>query len=242
MFLAIHHLCKSFDNNVILDNIQLTLNQGQTLSILGKSGCGKTTFLKTIAGLLRQDQGTIILEHNDISTQPPQQREAVYIYQQPLLFPHLSVYENIAFGLHLRKISPSVIREKTMAMLDDLELVAHAQKMPEVLSGGQRQRVSFGRALIIAPKLLLLDEPFGALDTETRTSMQVFFKKMAKQHQITAIFVTHDLKEAVLMGDNLALMERGQIHVYDHLEAFIQDSRTGMNQEIKFWKTLFRND
>lgn len=237
MFLKIENLKKSFASQPILRGIGLGLDGG-TFAILGRSGCGKTTFLKIIAGLLPADQGQIFLENEDISQKSAQQRGIVYIYQEPLLFPHLTVFENVAFGLRLRKMAGSEVQKKTMAMLDELELAAHAQKMPTEISGGQRQRVAFGRALIVQPKLLLLDEPFGSLDSETRAAMQAFFKKMAEKHQISSIFVTHDLKEAVLMGDKLGLMEDGRLDIFENFTDFVHDERTGMGREIGFWKAL----
>ncbi len=238
MFLSIQNLKKTFDNADILRGVSFDLEQGTTLSILGKSGCGKTTLLKIIAGLLDDFEGDVILEKENINHKIPQQRNIVYLYQEPLLFPHLSVFENVAFGLKLRKIDPSVIQQKTTKMLEELELNDQIHKMPHQLSGGQRQRVAFGRALIIEPKLLLLDEPFGALDVETRGTMQVFFKKIAQKQGISSIFVTHDLKEAVLMGNTLGFMENGFLKIYPSVSDFILDEKTGMQNEIAFWKKL----
>lgn len=238
MFLKINNLKKSFGNAQILRGCSLDLAQGTTLSILGKSGCGKTTLLKIIAGLLDDFDGDILLENNNINHKTPQTRNIVYLNQEPLLFPHLNVFDNVAFGLTIRKIPSSTIKLKTDSMLNELELSEQAVKMPHQLSGGQRQRVAFGRALIIEPKVLLLDEPFGALDTETRATMQQFFKKIADLHRISSIFVTHDLKEAVLMGNTLGLMEHGQLTTYPSVSAFIADEKTGMKRELEFWKNM----
>ncbi len=235
--LDIHHLRKSFGTTTVLHDITFTLEAHQTLAVLGRSGCGKTTLLKIIAGLL-DGEGAIHLHGADITNQSPQQRGVVYLYQEALLFPHLDVFENIAFGLRLRRESAANVRERTGQMLENLDLTAHIHKMPTELSGGQKQRVAFGRALIIQPKLLLLDEPFGALDVETRTNMQGVFKRIAAAQGITAIFVTHDLKEAVLMGDRLGYMHNGQLEIYPNQAAFVQDERTGMQQEIVFWKNI----
>jgi len=208
------------------------------LSILGKSGCGKTTLLKIIAGLEHSKEGELQLADQDLTLLAAQQREIVYLYQEPLLFPHLNVFENLAFGLRLRKESKTRIQEKTMKMLLDLELEKEAKRMPQALSGGQRQRVAFGRALIINPKVLLLDEPFGNLDAQTRANMQSLFKKVSEKFNITAVFVTHDLKEALLMGDDFGYMAAGKLEVYKDKKQFLTDTRTGIQEELDFWKTI----
>ncbi len=234
-FLDIKNIHKSFGGARVLNGITFGLAEHQTLAILGRSGCGKTTLLKIIAGLLDGD-GQVLLKEQDISALPPQQRGIVYLYQETLLFPHLNVFENIAFGLRLRALPEAEIQSRVGALLESLGLAGHARSMPTALSGGQKQRVSFGRALIVEPRLLLLDEPFGALDTETRGAMQTLFKNIAARQGITSVFVTHDLKEAVLMGDRLGYMESGLLHIYDSLDAFAADEKTGMRQEIEFWK------
>ncbi|MEY4905272.1 MAG: hypothetical protein RLZZ292_3087 [Bacteroidota bacterium] len=237
-YLSVQHLHKYFGRTKILDNLDFQVAQYQTLAILGKSGCGKTTLLKIIAGLETCEEGRIFIHQKDVSNDTPQARSAVYLYQEPLLFPNLSVAENIAFGLKIRHLDPKFIQDETQSMLLALGLEGLENAMPHALSGGQRQRVAFGRALIIKPQLLLLDEPFGALDVETRLAMQDFFKKIATLHQITCIFVTHDLKEAVKMGNQIAFMDAGKLHIFPSLQAFIEDERTGMKQEIEFWKTI----
>jgi ABC-type sugar transport system ATPase subunit len=238
MAIQVQNVSKSYRGTPVLRELSFELSSGQTLAVLGRSGCGKTTLLKIIAGLLPPDTGDIQIDGRLVNEWPPQQRGAVYLYQETLLFPHLNVFENVAFGLRLRKTPEKEIREKTAHMLEQLDLTAHAHKKTQALSGGQKQRVAFGRALIINPSVLLLDEPFGSLDVETRASMQQLFKKIAAQYAITAVFVTHDLKESVLMGDQLAYMDEGRLDIFNHLQDFIQDSRTGMQSEIEFWKTL----
>lgn len=238
MFLEVNHIKKSFGAAEILRGCTFALSEGTTLSILGKSGCGKTTLLKIIAGLIDDFEGSVVLENQNIEQQPPQLRNIVYLYQEPMLFPHLTVFENIAFGLRLRKISPKLVSQKTNEMLEELELIEQGNKMPIQLSGGQKQRVAFGRALILGPKLLLLDEPFGALDVETRSAMQVFFKRIAALHHISSVFVTHDLKEAILMGDALGYMANGALKLYPKVSDFISDEKTGMQKEIEFWQNI----
>lgn len=240
-YLVTQHLHKKFEGNSVLNDLSFQLEQHQTLAILGKSGCGKTSLLKIIAGLLEADSGDIFLAEKNISTLSPQLRSAVYLYQEPLLFPHLNVFENIAFGLKIRQLDKKIIEKEVKEMLAALELEGFEKRMSEQLSGGQKQRIAFARALIIKPKLLLLDEPFGALDSETRAVMQTFFKKISSEHKITSIFVTHDLKEALQVGNTFALMDKGNLYCYDDKNDFIKDEKTGVQNEIEFWKTFEKN-
>jgi ABC-type Fe3+/spermidine/putrescine transport system ATPase subunit len=236
MFVEIRHIEKWFGNEKVLDKVTFDLESQRLLSILGRSGCGKTTLLKIIAGLEKADSGEVLIKGEDFTNVPAHQRGIVYLYQEPLLFPHLSVFENIAFGLRLRKVGESEVRKRVNDLLQELGLEGQGKKRTDQLSGGQRQRVAFGRALIIHPRLLLLDEPFGALDTETRRSMQGLLKRIVKEHQITTLFVTHDLKEALLMGDEVALMESGKLKKYVSPQAFVEDPASGVKEEVEFWK------
>ncbi|MGB7393566.1 MAG: ABC transporter ATP-binding protein [Pricia sp.] len=238
MFLEVQNIVKSFGNEQVVKDLRFSLDANKTLSILGKSGCGKTTMLKTIGGLVAPDTGCILLDGKDITQKKPENRNIVYLYQEDLLFPHLNALENIAFGLRLKKIPNSTIEERVKHMLVSLELEPQAKKMPDQLSGGQRQRVSFGRAIITNPSLLLLDEPFGSLDTGTRQRMQDLFKKLSEEFDITSLFVTHDLKEAVLMGDEIGFMQAGNLKVYKDKTDFIADPATGVKEEVEFWSKL----
>ena len=238
MFLEVTSLKKAFKNEQVVKGLDFTLEAHKTLSILGKSGCGKTTMLKMIAGLVIPDEGVITLGGENVTEKKPELRNIVYLYQEDLLFPHLNAFENIAFGLRLKKLPKAEIQEKVQAMIKSLELEGQSEKMPTQLSGGQRQRVSFGRAIITNPSLLLLDEPFGSLDAGTRKRMQVLFQNLTEEFKITSLFITHDLKEAVLMGDNIGFMKAGQLEVYTSKEAFIQDAKTGVQEEIDFWQGL----
>ncbi|WP_417612197.1 ABC transporter ATP-binding protein [Owenweeksia hongkongensis] len=238
MFLEVQNIVKSFHAEQVVKDLNFSLDAHKTLSILGKSGCGKTTMLKIIAGLEKPDAGNITLKGENIDKKSPEKRSVVYLYQEDLLFPHLNVFENIAFGLRLKKLPKDEIKTKVEEMIDSLELNGQANKMPHQLSGGQRQRVSFGRAIITNPSLLLLDEPFGSLDAGTRQRMQVLFKKLASQFSITSLFITHDLKEAILMGDKIAFMRSGCLKVYKDKNEFINDPDTGVQQEIGFWEGL----
>jgi putrescine transport system ATP-binding protein len=177
MLLNIQHISKRFSAEPVFEDIGFTLQENHTLSILGKSGCGKSTLLKIIAGLVLQDEGDIILKGTNINMLPANLRHIVYMSQEPLLFPHLNVFENIAFGLRINKEKKPVIELKVNQLLASLGLQSHYKKMPHHLSGGQKQRVNFGRSLIINPPLLLLDEQFGNLDTQTRAEMQQLERK-----------------------------------------------------------------
>lgn len=241
MFLEVQNIVKSFGREQVVKHLTFSLDAKKTLSILGKSGCGKTTMLKTIGGLISPDSGSIRLKSENITDKKPEKRNIVYLYQEDLLFPHLNAFENIAFGLRLKKIPDSTIKQKVKHMLSSLELDAQSQKMPNELSGGQRQRVSFGRAIITNPSLLLLDEPFGSLDAGTRQRMQRLFKKLSQEYDITSLFVTHDLKEAVLMGDEIGFMHSGILKVYPNKNEFIDDPETGVKDEIEFWGGLEKN-
>ena len=238
MYLSIKNISKSYDGRNVLDKISLEVTANTTISILGRSGCGKSTLLKIIAGIEKQDSGSIHLNDVDITNKKPNQRNIVYLFQEALLFPHLNVFENIAFGLRIRKESNDAVKIKVSELLQQLGIESEASKLPDQISGGQKQRVAFGRALIINPPLLLLDEPFSNLDVETRASMQKLYKSMAASYNITALFVTHDLKESLVMGDKIAYMEDGNLSMYESRTAFIRDSKTGVDGEINFWNTL----
>ncbi len=236
--LTVTNIQKSFGPERVLNGCDLTVPEHATLSVLGRSGSGKTSLLKIIAGLETADAGTVVLDGEPLDAVPAYRRNIVYLYQEALLFPHLTVAENIAFGLRIRKLERAEVDRRVREMLESLNLLEHAGKSPEQLSGGQRQRVAFGRALVINPRVLLLDEPFGALDVETRREMQAFFKRIATKFRITSVFVTHDLKEALIMGDTLGVMDKGVLRHYSDRAAFIADAETGVGREIEFWQKL----
>ena len=236
--LQVENLSVSLGGHAILRNAGLVLQDGRTMAIIGQSGCGKTTLLKAIAGLLPVDSGRITVAGRPIDSLPPRARNAVYLYQEPLLFPHLDVFENVAFGLRIRGIAGAELQQRVRPMLEQLDLAALTKRRPQALSGGQRQRVAFGRALIIEPALLLLDEPFSNLDPEARMGMQTLFKTVAGAHGIASIFVTHDVKEALLIGDAFGLLRGGQLHVYRDRAGFLADPASGVSREAEFWRQV----
>lgn len=238
MPLQAQDISKAFGNEQVLNGLNLQLNEHETLSILGRSGCGKTTLLKILAGLETPDEGKVCIRGKDIHTLQAREREIVYLYQEALLFPHLNVFENIAFGLHLRNMGKAKIADRVNNMIEHLGLEGMQDKMPNQLSGGQKQRVSFGRALIINPNVLLLDEPFGNLDADTRNSMQRLFVRIAGQFKITSVFVTHNVKEAILMGDRLANLKAGKLNIYPTLERFLDADGNMVKEEINFWRSI----
>ncbi|MES3628711.1 MAG: ABC transporter ATP-binding protein [Longimonas sp.] len=236
--ITLRNISKEFGSEQVLHDVHLTLNKGDTLAVLGASGSGKTTLLKIIAGIHREHSGSIHVGDTRIDPLPPQKRGVVYLYQEALLFPHLTVRENVGFGLSVQNAPANTQREAVDAMIRDMGLAAHADKYPAQLSGGQRQRVAFGRAAIIHPDVLLLDEPFASLDFDTRNEMQQLFTRISDAHTMTTLFVTHDAREALRVGDRFAQMRDGMLHTYDSRRAFIEDAASGVQSELDFWTKI----
>lgn len=201
----------AFDGEQILKNLNLYIRDGEFITFLGPSGCGKTTTLRVIGGFLQPDSGDVIFEGKKINGVPPHKRQVNTIFQRYALFPHLNVYENIAFGLKIRKIGKAEIDKKVKEMLSLVNLKGFEERMVDSLSGGQQQRVAIARALAVDPKVLLLDEPLGALDLKLRKDMQTELKKIQKSLGITFIYVTHDQEEALSMSDTIVVMDNGKI-------------------------------
>ncbi len=231
-------IVKKYKHEQVLDHVSFSLETGKTMSILGKSGCGKTTLLKLLAGMEQANGGQFHVQQTDMFAIPPQKRGVVYLSQEPLLFPHLSVFKNLSFGLEIRKENRQTIKVKAEDMAEKLGLSAHLYKLPYQLSGGQKQRVNFGRALIIDPEVLLLDEPFGSLDSHTRSEMQQLFISVRASVNLTALFVTHDIKEALLMGDRIASMNAGKLHVFESVSDFVRSPESGVRAELEFWEHI----
>ncbi|MBP3376091.1 MAG: ABC transporter ATP-binding protein [Clostridia bacterium] len=222
---------KSYDGELILDHINLQIHDKEFVTLLGPSGCGKTTTLRIIGGFESPDTGDVAFDGKSVKDVPPHKRHVNTVFQKYALFPHLNVFENIAFGLRLKKVEETVIREKVKEMLALVNLKGFERRRVATLSGGQQQRVAIARALVNEPEVLLLDEPLGALDLKLRKDMQNELKKMQKATGITFIYVTHDQEEALSMSDIVVVMANGQIQqigsptdIYNEPEnAFVAD-------------------
>lgn len=209
--IRIEHIHKSFDGEAVLKDINLTINQGEFFSILGPSGCGKTTLLRMIAGFISADEGAIYLGEQNLLDLPPNLRNVNTIFQKYSLFPHLSVYENVAFPLRLKKAEEVTIEEEVKKYIALVGLEEHMYKKPKQLSGGQQQRVAIARALINKPGVLLLDEPLSALDAKLRQNLLLELDLIHEEVGITFIFITHDQQEALSISDRIAVMNQGEI-------------------------------
>ena len=209
--IELKNISKAFDGETVLDNISLDIHDNEFITLLGPSGCGKTTTLRIIGGFVYPDQGDVIFMGERINDVPPHKRNVNTVFQKYALFPHLNVFENVAFPLRERKLPKKEIKEKVNKMLDMVMLSGFAHRRVTSLSGGQQQRVAIARALVNEPKVLLLDEPLGALDLKLRKDMQQELKKIQKSTGITFIFVTHDQEEALSMSDTIVVMSEGKI-------------------------------
>lgn len=209
--IEIQGISKVYGDNTVLDNLSLNIRKNEFLTLLGPSGCGKTTTLKIIAGFENADSGKVVFNGNDISDLPPYKRQLNTVFQKYALFPHMNIYENIAFGLKIKKVPKEEIDKKVREMLKMVALEGFEKRSVESLSGGQQQRVAIARALVNEPQVLLLDEPLGALDLKLRKEMQLELKKIQKRLGITFIFVTHDQEEALTMSDTIVVMNKGVI-------------------------------
>ena len=199
------------DGQVVLKGINLDIMENEFVTLLGPSGCGKTTLLRILGGFLEPSEGKVIFDGEDMAKLPPYKRELNTVFQKYALFPHLNVYENIAFGLRIKKMSNDVIEQKVMKMLKLIGLEGYEKKNVTLMSGGQQQRVAIARALVNEPKVLLLDEPLGALDLKLRKEMQYELKRIQQEVGITFIYVTHDQEEALTMSDKIVVMKEGLI-------------------------------
>ena len=223
--IRLRNLCMAFDDEPVLNNINLYINDKEFLTLLGPSGCGKTTTLRIIGGFATPTSGDVLFDGVRINDVPPYQRQINTVFQKYALFPHLNVYENIAFGLRMQKrpdpsdptgrkklkIPEEEIHQRVMEMLEVISLKGFEHRKPDALSGGQQQRVAIARALVNRPKVLLLDEPLGALDLKLRKDMQIELKRIQQQVGITFIYVTHDQEEALTMSDTIVVMDKGSI-------------------------------
>ena len=209
--IKIENLSKAFGEKVILDNVNLDIKRGEFVTLLGPSGCGKTTLLRMLAGFMQPDNGAITMEDKDILGIPPHQRPLNTVFQRYALFPHLNVYENIAFGLKLKKVDPKEIEKRVRKALKMVSMTDYEDRDVNSLSGGQQQRVAIARAIVNQPQVLLLDEPLAALDLKMRKDMQMELKQMHEALGITFIYVTHDQEEALTLSDTIVVMSEGKI-------------------------------
>jgi ABC-type Fe3+/spermidine/putrescine transport system ATPase subunit len=220
---ALDHVTRRFGSVIAVDDLSLDVRRGEFLSLLGPSGCGKTTTLRLIAGFEHPDEGVVRIAGEDVSTQPPYRRPVNTVFQSYALFPHLSVADNVAYGLKQQGFKRRARRAKAQEMLELVHLPDIARRKPKELSGGQQQRVALARALVMEPKVLLLDEPLGALDLRVRKALQIELKRIQETVGITFVYVTHDQEEALAMSDRVAVMNHGVIEqlaapqeIYDH--------------------------
>ena len=228
---SLKNIAVSFEGEDVLKGINLDIGDKEFVTLLGPSGCGKTTTLRIIGGFVEPDEGTVLFEGKDIKKLPPYKRNINTVFQKYALFPHLNVYDNIAFGLRVKKVKESLIPQKVTSILKLVNLEGFEKRSVHKLSGGQQQRVAIARALVNEPKVLLLDEPLGALDLKLRKEMQIELKRIQQQLEITFIYVTHDQEEALTMSDTVVVMNHGVIQqigtpvdIYNEpINAFVAD-------------------
>jgi len=211
MYLQLSNLHKSFDGREVVKGISLSLEKSNILCLLGASGCGKTTTLRMISGLLNADQGQVIIDGEDITGLPPEKRPVSTVFQSYALFPNMNVLENVIYGLKLRKIPLKAAKAQGMEYLEIAGLTQYANSRVYEISGGEQQRVALMRALILKPKVLLLDEPLSNLDAKLRIKMRIELKELRDKFNITMVFVTHDREEAMVISDKIAVMNEGRI-------------------------------
>lgn len=207
--LILRNLTKKYKSGDGVDNINFEVREGELVTMLGPSGCGKTTILRVIGGFLEPDAGEVILDGENIEKLPPEKRPTAMVFQSYNLWPHMTVYDNLAFGLQLRKVPKQIIKEEISSALALVRMEGTEEKYPAQLSGGQQQRVAIARALLLKPSLLLLDEPFSALDAKIRAQMREELKKIQAELNITVVFVTHDQEEAMAISHRIVVMSKG---------------------------------
>jgi sulfate/thiosulfate transport system ATP-binding protein len=211
MSITVQHLTKRFGDFVALDDVSLDVSGGQLTALLGPSGGGKSTLLRIVGGLERADSGSVRIDGREATGVPAQHRNVGFVFQHYAAFKHLSVYRNVAFGLEIRKRGKAEIRRRVGELLDLVHLTQFADRMPSELSGGQRQRMALARALAVEPRVLLLDEPFGALDAQVRKELRDWLRRLHDQMRVTTVFVTHDQEEALEVADSIAVINHGRL-------------------------------
>jgi len=237
MSISVNNLCKRYGRKVVLDNVSLEAPTGSLLALLGPSGSGKTTLLRIIAGLDVPDSGFVHYQNGDVTQFSARERNVGFVFQHYALFRHMTVFENVAFGLRVRKWPEPRIKQRVMEMLELVRLEELADRYPSTLSGGQKQRIALVRALAPQPRLLLLDEPFGALDAKVRQELRHWLRRFHDEFHVTSIFVTHDQEEAFEVADRIVVMNNGQIEqngtpaeVFEHpANSFVMDFLGNVN-------------
>jgi putative spermidine/putrescine transport system ATP-binding protein len=209
--LVLRSVCKSFDSATAADHISMEIASGEFVTLLGPSGCGKTTTLRVMAGLIAPDRGRVLIGGRDVTAEPSYRRNIGMVFQSHALFPHMTVVENVGFGLRMRGVRGAERRARAEQALEMVHLGGFGGRMPAQLSGGQQQRVALARAIVFDPAILLLDEPFGALDRKLREALQIELRDLVRRIGITSVFVTHDQEEALILSDRIAVMNRGRI-------------------------------
>ena len=207
--ISIQNLSKSFGATRALDRVSLEIAPGELFFLLGPSGCGKTTLLRHIAGFYRPDEGRILIGGDDVTDTPPHRRDTGMVFQSYALWPHMTLAQNVAFGLEMRRVPAAELKRRVHEALDTVKMAARADSKPNQLSGGQQQRIALARALVVQPRCLLLDEPLSNLDAKLRLEMRIEIRRICKQAGLTAVYVTHDQKEALSIADRLAIMRDG---------------------------------
>ncbi|GAB4074497.1 ABC transporter ATP-binding protein [Barrientosiimonas marina] len=254
-FLNLEHLFKYFGNVTAVDDISVQIGKGELVSFIGPSGCGKTTLLRTIGGFHRQDAGDIVLDGQNVDHLPPERRSTGMVFQNYALFPHMTVYRNVEYGLKIQKLSKSEREERIQQALSQVQLENYDNRKPSELSGGQQQRVAIARCLVLQPKVLLLDEPLSNLDAKLRMTMREEIRRLKDELNLTVIFVTHDQEEALSISDRIIVLNEGVIQqlgnpdeIYNHpvnpfVANFVGQSNIleGITEE-EGPKTLFKND
>ncbi|WP_142846646.1 ABC transporter ATP-binding protein [Telmatospirillum sp. J64-1] len=231
-YLTVTNMTKRFGATTVLDNLDFRVAPAEFVSLLGPSGCGKTTLLRLISGLMKADGGEIRIDGEDLTRLPAYKRNIGVVFQSYALFPHLTVAENVAFGLKTRRASAAEIKQTVEESLEMVQLAEHRDRPITALSGGQQQRVAVARALAVRPRLLLLDEPFSALDRKLRERMQIDLRKLLRRLNITAIFVTHDQDEALVMSDRIAVMNHGRIEQFADPASIYQKPATAFTLDF----------
>ncbi|MFD0982754.1 ABC transporter ATP-binding protein [Tropicimonas aquimaris] len=239
-FVSLRDLTLAYDKTVAVDRLDLDIRKGELIALLGPSGCGKTTTMRAIAGLLTPRSGSVHIDGRDVTRLPPSRREVGLVFQSYALFPHLSVFENVAFGLRLRH-EPD-LEAKVMAGLETVGLTDFSKRQPADLSGGQQQRVSLARSLVMHPKVLLLDEPLSNLDARLRLEMRTELQRVQRETGITMVFVTHDQSEALALADRIVLMRNGAIEQAGTAEEIYNAPVSGFAADFMGFETILPSD